>query len=107
MRYSTDTGLKNFPTTRRMALVDSRSVLSCLTMATSTMISSYVYLSPSPQPAIQIPGSYIHKVKQTNNAFGFIVGTGEQFLEQIKTIKNNKMDEFLSTRPHARYFQGN
>jgi catalase len=43
----------------------------------------------------------------TNNAFGFIVESGEKFLEQFQYMKDGKMDDFLAKYPHAKYFQEN
>lgn len=43
----------------------------------------------------------------TNNAFGFIVGTGEDFLGQFVAQQNGTFDKWLAERPHAKYFQEN
>ena len=43
----------------------------------------------------------------TNNSNGFVVSTGQEFLDQFKAVKAGKMDEFLEKYPHARYFNEN
>lgn len=83
MRYSTDTGFKDLPDngengSRGFAI---RFVLS--------------------------EDGHQHYDIITNNAFGFIVSTGEAFLEQFKAIKGGKMDEWVEKNPHAKYFQEN
>lgn len=83
MRFSTDTGLKNLPDngengSRGFAI---RFVLS--------------------------EDGHQHYDIITNNAYGFIVATGEGFLDQFKAMRDGKMDEFLDKYPHAKYFQEN
>ena len=83
MRYSTDTGYKDFPDngdngSRGFAI---RFVLS--------------------------EDGHTHYDIITNNAYGFIVSTGEDFLEQFKAMKAGKMDEWVEANPHAKYFQEN
>lgn len=83
MRYSTDTGLKDLPDngengSRGFAI---RFVLS--------------------------EDGHKHYDLITNNAYGFIVSTGEGFLEQFKAMKAGKMQEWLDQNPHAKYFQEN
>lgn len=83
MRYSTDTGFKNLPDngengSRGFAI---RFVLS--------------------------DDGHTHYDIITNNAFGFIVSTGESFLEQFKAMKTGKMEEWVNANPHAKYFQEN
>ena len=83
MRYSTDTGLKNLPDngengSRGFAI---RFVLS--------------------------DDGHKHYDIITNNAFGFVVSTGEGFLDQFKAMRDGKMDEFLEKYPHAKYFNEN
>lgn len=83
MRFSTDTGLKDLPDngengSRGFAI---RFVLS--------------------------EDGHTHYDLITNNAYGFIVGTGEGFLDQFKAMKAGKMQEFLDNNPHAKYFQEN
>lgn len=83
MRYSTDTGYKDLPDngdngSRGFAI---RFVLS--------------------------DDGHKHYDIITNNAYGFIVSTGEGFLEQFKAIKAGKMEDFLAKNPHAKYFTEN
>ncbi|KAF2164276.1 hypothetical protein M409DRAFT_56564 [Zasmidium cellare ATCC 36951] len=83
MRYSTDTGFKNLPDngengSRGFAI---RFVLS--------------------------DDGHKHYDIITNNAFGFVVSTGEGFLDQFKAMRDNKMEDFLNNYPHARYFMEN
>ncbi|KAF3039627.1 hypothetical protein E8E11_005189 [Didymella keratinophila] len=83
MRYSTDTGFKSLPDygedgSRGFAI---RFVLS--------------------------PDGHTHYDIITNNAFGFIVSTGEDFLKQSKAMKAGKMEEWTNANPHAKYFQEN
>lgn len=83
MRYSTDTGYKNLPDngengSRGFAI---RFVLS--------------------------EDGHTHFDIITNNAYGFIVSTGEGFLEQFKAMKAGQMDEWVANNPHAKYFQEN
>ncbi|KAI0170209.1 catalase-like domain-containing protein [Pestalotiopsis sp. NC0098] len=83
MRYSTDTGLKNLPDngeigSRGFAL---RFVLS--------------------------KDGHQHYDITTNNAFGFVVSTGEGFLDQFKAMRDDKMEDFLNKYPHERYFMEN
>ncbi|EMC98822.1 hypothetical protein BAUCODRAFT_381694 [Baudoinia panamericana UAMH 10762] len=85
MRYSTDTGFKDLPDNGENG---SRG------FAIRFMLSK----NESGHPNFDIV---------TNNAYGFIVSTGEEFLEQFKAMKAGKMDEFLENRPHAKYFQAN
>lgn len=83
MRYSTDTGYKNLPDngengSRGFAI---RFVLS--------------------------DDGHTHYDIITNNAYGFVVGTGEGFLDQFKAMRDGKMDDFLEKYPHAKYFMEN
>lgn len=83
MRYSTDTGLENLPDngengSRGFAI---RFVLS--------------------------EDGHEHYDIITNNAFGFVVSTGEGFLDRFKAMRDGKMEEFLDRYPHARYFNEN
>ncbi|QIW98607.1 hypothetical protein AMS68_004125 [Peltaster fructicola] len=83
MRYSTDTGLKDLPDngengSRGFAI---RFVLS--------------------------EDGHTHYDIITNNAFGFVVSTGEGFLDQFKAMRDGKMDDFLEAYPHAKYFMEN
>ncbi|KEQ82508.1 heme-dependent catalase [Aureobasidium pullulans] len=83
MRYSTDTGFKNLPDngengSRGFAI---RFVLS--------------------------EDGHTHYDIITNNAYGFVVSTGEGFLDQFKAMRDDKMEEFLDKYPHARYFMEN
>ncbi|KAF1343822.1 catalase-like domain-containing protein [Delphinella strobiligena] len=83
MRYSTDTGFKTLPDngesgSRGFAI---RFVLS--------------------------EDGHTHYDIITNNAFGFVVSTGEGFLDQFKGMRDGKMDEFLEKYPHAKYFNEN
>lgn len=83
MRYSTDTGLKDIPDngengSRGFAI---RFVLS--------------------------EDGYTHYDIITNNAFGFVVATGEGFLNQFKAMRDGKMDDFLEKYPHRKYFMEN
>ena len=82
-RYSTDTGYKDFPDNGDNA---SRG------FAVRFLLSD---------------DGHKHFDIITNNAFGFIVGTGEAFLEQFKYLKEGKMDEFLAKNTHAKHFQEN
>lgn len=43
----------------------------------------------------------------TNNGFGFPVSSGEEFLELFQAINGGKMDEFMRTHSHAKYFTEN
>lgn len=83
MRYSADTGLKNLPDngengSRGFAI---RFVLS--------------------------EDGHQHYDIITNNAFGFVVSTGEGFLDQFKAMRDDNMEDFLDKYPHARYFMEN
>lgn len=83
MRYSTDTGLKDLPDngengSRGFAI---RFVLS--------------------------EDGHTHYDIITNNAYGFVVSTGEGFLDQFKAMRDGKMEDFLNAYPHARYFMEN
>lgn len=83
MRFSTDTGFKNFPDngdngSRGFAV---RFVLS--------------------------EDGHTHYDIITNNAYGFIVSTGEGFLEQFKAMQAGKFEEWVENNPHAKYFQAN
>lgn len=83
MRYSTDTGLPKLPDngengSRGFAI---RFVLS--------------------------EDGHQHYDIITNNAFGFVVNSGEAFLDQFKAMRDNKMEDFLNKYPHARYFNEN
>lgn len=83
MRYSTDTGFKDLPDngengSRGFAI---RFVLS--------------------------EDGHTHYDIITNNAFGFVVSTGQGFLEQFQAMRDGKMDDFLNKYPHAKYFMDN
>lgn len=83
MRYSTDTGLPHLPdngdnASRGFAI---RFVLS--------------------------DDGHTHYDIITNNAFGFVVNSGEGFLDQFKAMKAGKMDAFLEKYPHGKYFMEN
>lgn len=83
MRYSTDTGLPKLPDngpngSRGFAI---RFVLS--------------------------EDGHTHYDIITNNAYGFIVNSGEGFLEQFQAMKAGKMDEWLAGNEHAKYFVDN
>lgn len=83
MRYSTDTGFKNLPDngengSRGFAI---RFVLS--------------------------EDGHTHYDIITNNAYGFVVSSGEGFLDQFKAIKANDMEPSFEKYPHARYFNEN
>ncbi|KAF2632898.1 hypothetical protein BU25DRAFT_417469 [Macroventuria anomochaeta] len=72
---------RTFPTTARTAPAASQSVSSS-------------------------PATAAHYDIITNNSFGFIVSTGEGFLEQFKAVKAGKMNEWVEANPHAKCFPG-
>lgn len=83
MRFSTDTGLKDLPDNGENG---SRGFAIRFIMSED---------------------GHTHYDLITNNAYGFIVGTGEGFLDQFKHTRDGKMDEFLAKNPHAKYFSEN
>ncbi|THZ95018.1 heme-dependent catalase [Aureobasidium pullulans] len=83
MRYSTDTGFKNLPDNGENG---SRS------FAIRFVLSE---------------DGHTHYDIITNNAYGFVVSTGEGFLDQFKAMRDDKMEEFLDKYPYARYLMEN
>lgn len=83
MRFSTDTGFKDLPDNGENA---------------SRGFAMRFVLSED---------GHTHYDIIFNNAYGFIVSTGEGFLEQFKAMKAGKMEEWLEKNPHAKYFQEN
>ncbi|KAE9967676.1 hypothetical protein EG328_008050 [Venturia inaequalis] len=86
LRYSTDTGLKDLPDNGENG---SRG------FAIRFLISE---------------DGHQHYDLITNNAFGFVVSTGEAFLDQFEAIKDGSkeaMDKFFAKYPHAKYFDEN
>ncbi|KAF2644854.1 heme-dependent catalase [Massarina eburnea CBS 473.64] len=83
MRFSTDTGLKDLPDNGDNASrgLGMRFILS--------------------------GDGHKHYDVIYNNAYGFIVSTGEGFLEQFKAMQSGKMEEWVENNPHAKYFQAN